>query len=213
MSLLPSTSVLGKALDPGRERDLLLRSIQAATAKAQAAITNFDLIGTSLRHKQVSVEEAREWLRSEGLDHYLQFGPEGRCIVKKARALAAKGIAVFPCKETIEPATGKPSKKPYTPNGFKDASTDPAIITAWWKQWPEALIGVPTGVKFVVLDLDLQHPEAQHWYSRANLPLTRTHETYSSGRHLFCKPRDDFKCSAGKIHRGVDTRGLARSWL
>jgi hypothetical protein len=128
--------------------------------------------------------------------------------MKKALALAAKGIAVFPCKETIEPATGKPSKKPYTLNGFKDASTDPAIITAWWKQWPEALVGVPTGVKFVVLDADLQHAEAQGWYGKANLPLTRTHVTHSGGRHLFFKPLADFQCSDRARHRYTRSRRL-----
>jgi hypothetical protein len=59
-------------------------------------------------------------------------------------------------------------KKPLTAHGFKDASTDPATIAAWWQQWPDALVGVPTGDRFVVLDVDLQHQEAQHWYSRAS---------------------------------------------
>ena len=128
--------------------------------------------------------------------------------MKAALTLAARGIPVFPCKETIDPATGKPSKKPYTLNGFKNASTDPAIITAWWTRWPRALVGVPSGHKFVVLDLDLQHVEAQQWYAKANLPCTRSHITPSGGRHVFLKPRADFKCSAGKIERGVDTRGI-----
>jgi hypothetical protein len=119
--------------------------------------------------------------------------------MNKAFALAKRGIAVFPCRNV--------DKRPHTLHGFKDASTDPATIAAWWQQWPDALIGTPTGVKFVVLDLDLQHPEAREWYARAALPVTRAHITRSGGRHLFFKLRDDFKCSAGKIHRGIDTRG------
>ena len=76
----------------------------------------------------------------------------------------AKRLPVFPCDN---------DKRPFTAHGFKDASTDPDVIRRWWTRWPSALIGVPTGIKFCVVDVDLQHPEAQEWYGKANLPVTR----------------------------------------
>ena len=100
------------------------------------------------------------------------------------------------------------TSRPFTAHGFKNASTDPDVIRRWWTRWPDALIGVPTGIKFCVVDVDLQHPEAQEWYGRANLPVTRTHITRSGGRHLLFRPHDEFRCSAGKIWKHVDTRGL-----
>jgi hypothetical protein len=118
----------------------------------------------------------------------------------EALKLARKGIAVFPCGN---------DKRPLTPHGFKDASADGDVVHEWWTQWPDALIGTPTGAQFCVLDLDLQHVEAQAWYDehRADLPLTRTHTTRSGGRHLLFKASSQFGCSAGKLGPHVDTRG------
>jgi hypothetical protein len=61
---------------------------------------------------------------------------------------AAAGVAVFPC----QPLT----KKPATPHGFKDATTDPAQIREWWTRWPNANPAAATGAvsNLVVLDPD-----------------------------------------------------------
>jgi hypothetical protein len=117
-----------------------------------------------------------------------------------ALALAARDIAVFPCRVD--------NKAPLTPHGFKDASTNPDLITSWWSRWPDALIGVPTGSKFVVLDIDCsKHIEAAEWYGKANLPTTRTHVTRSGGRHVLFESDDRVRNTTSKICRGVDTRG------
>ncbi len=47
-----------------------------------------------------------------------------------------------------------PAKHPRTRNGLKDATTELADVVAWWKRWPEANIGLLTGVAFDVLDID-----------------------------------------------------------
>jgi len=112
--------------------------------------------------------------------------------------LVSRGFPIFPCN---------PKKRPLIDGGFKNASKDPDVIKEWWLKRPDALIGVPTGGKFIVVDCDLQHPEAQEWYAKASVPLTRIHETQSGGRHLFFRPNDKIGCSAGKIWPHIDTRG------
>ena len=145
----------------------------------------------------------------------------------RALALADAGFEVFPCRERemIDPKTGEvvhKVKEPYTPHGFKDASRDPARIRAWWRQHPEALVGLPTGKLngIAVLDLDRKDGKdgimmLEHLGIDAASPLTIA--TPSGGQHrFFCLPEtagklssgaDLFKTLAGQDKTGIDIRG------
>jgi hypothetical protein len=41
-----------------------------------------------------------------------------------------------------------------TPHGLKDATSDPTQLTRWWRRWPQANIGLVTGERADVLDVD-----------------------------------------------------------
>jgi hypothetical protein len=49
-----------------------------------------------------------------------------------------------------------PGKHPRTPNGFHDATSDPAQLETWWSKWPQANLAVATGPVngIVVVDID-----------------------------------------------------------
>ena len=61
----------------------------------------------------------------------------GRSLPEAAARFASAGMPVFPC------APG--GKRPLVEHGFHDASTDARHVAAWWRRWPEANIGVPSG--------------------------------------------------------------------
>ncbi|MFV0442161.1 MAG: bifunctional DNA primase/polymerase [Planctomycetaceae bacterium] len=125
-----------------------------------------------------------------------------RSIVHEAALRHAElGYPVFPC------APGE--KLPATPNGFKDASSDPQQIDAWWTTKPASNIGIPTE-GLLVLDIDVEanwlNDEPEKLLELAGAPLSRTP---SGGRHyVFRQPAGrDWRNTQGEIAPHVDTRG------
>jgi hypothetical protein len=56
-----------------------------------------------------------------------------------------------------DPGCGQPAKHPLgrlVPHGVKDATTNRAQVLAWWTTYPQANIGLATGDRFDVLDVD-----------------------------------------------------------
>lgn len=119
-----------------------------------------------------------------------------------ALALAGRGYAVFPCRV---------DKRPATPHGFKDAQKDQDAVTELWSRHPGPLIGIVTGTAsgIDVLDIDAKHDEALAWWhcNRARIPATWRYRTRSGGLHVWFWHWHGQGCTAGRIARGIDTRG------
>jgi hypothetical protein len=134
--------------------------------------------------------------------------------VEHAMLYAKLGWKVFPCHSIIngkcscnESNCSKPGKHPRTRNGFKDASTDKAIIEKWWKMWPEANIGCATGIAsgIVVLDLDKKHGRSSKEF---DIPVTVCVRTGGGGEHfMFKHPGGHIKSTNGQLFgEGVDVK-------
>jgi hypothetical protein len=77
-----------------------------------------------------------------------------------------------------DPGCGQPAKHPLgalVPHGVKDATTNRARVLAWWSSHPQANIGLATGHRFDVLDVD--GPAG----AQAIRTLAATHGLQSSG--------------------------------
>lgn len=114
---------------------------------------------------------------------------------------------MFPCE-----ARGK---RPLTRNGFWDAATDPGVIGAWWRRWPGANVGVPTGRRSGLLVLDVD-PGAGGDASlealeraRGAAPRTARARTGGGGSHLYFRYPAGIAVanSASFLGPGLDVRG------
>ena len=142
----------------------------------------------------------------KALDHAIQY--------------AEKGWAVLPLHSVINGkcTCGKDKcqsagKHPQTLNGLKSASTDLDTINTWFKHWPKANIGIATGAisGIGVVDIDPKHGGEDTLYelvkTHGKIPDTVEAITQSQGRHIIFQYEDGFRTTAGKLGRGIDTRG------
>lgn len=129
-------------------------------------------------------------------------GPQPELYRAALHYATALKIPIFPCVPK--------EKKPLTSNGFKDATTNAEIIHQWWRKYPNANIGTPTGNRFIVIDVDLpEGPDTLAELQRKNkdIPITPQSITGGGGRQLFfLAPNVKIKNSV-KIFPGIDVRG------
>lgn len=133
-----------------------------------------------------------------------------------------RGWPVFPCRhadettENYDAETGEVEvlkvKTPYTSNGFKAATRFKHIVERWWRDWPNAMVGVPTGERIGawVLDIDPRHNghltleqlEAEY----GDLPATLSATTASGGKHFYFRHVPGVR-NRGNLGEGIDVRG------
>jgi hypothetical protein len=111
-------------------------------------------------------------------------------------------------------------KRPATKNGYKDATLDPDKVRNYWRSNPTANIGLPTGINFDVIDIDVPEgiPSYQEILDSPRIPDVHGRVvTSSSGIHLYIKPTG--KGNTAGIQPGIDYRGVGGyvvappSWL
>lgn len=133
--------------------------------------------------------------------------PDPSAVVEAALEYAARGKPVFPCA---------PDKRPLTPHGFQDATTDATTIREWWRRWPGALIGMPTGraSRIVVIDCDVGNGiDGAEAYESLAAPYGGIEHTVmaltpSGGLHFYLEaPEQEVRNSASRLALGVDVRG------
>lgn len=119
-----------------------------------------------------------------------------------ALALVDESFSAFPLR----------GKHPLTAHGSHDATRDKDQIFAWWKQWPNANIGIATGLKWGLGILDIDGADGmitlrQHLKEHGQLPETRIGRT-SRGFHIYFAIVEEMPNSAGtRLGEGLDFRG------
>ena len=102
-------------------------------------------------------------------------------------------------------------KVPAIPKGrgYLDATTDPATISRWWREYPDANVGVSCiGSNLVVLDVDPRHGGdrtlAELEERHGKLPPTIRQVTGSGGQHILFRPVGD--SPPGSLGKGIDVK-------
>lgn len=130
---------------------------------------------------------------------------------------AAAGRPVFPCAS--KPGfhkNGDPIKPKEPLVRWRDRATcDPDQIRRWWRQWPDAMPGMPTGRASGLAVLDLDRKDGKDGVAELrtigldpdNLSPCIVTTPSGDGRHLYFRWYEGLGISAGKIALGVDVRG------
>jgi len=150
---------------------------------------------------------------------------ESKPLCDYAMDYARLGWAVFPCSaHTKRPLIGRDTdsegNKINGTGGVKKATRDPHQLKDWWRQWPNAMIGVACGVASGIWAIDPDAPKSPdapdgkaNWAAlsrRYGCPHTHTHLTPGGGEHLlfrWCPDRPITNSEGSITGTGINVRG------
>ena len=131
-----------------------------------------------------------------------------------ALAYARHGIPVLPVHtpaasggcSCARDGCDRPGKHPRLRHGLTDASTDPRRIEMWWTRWPDANVGLRTGIVMDVADID----SAEGWHTLRHvlggaMPAGPQVRTGGGGWHFWFTPTGEG--NRVRVLPGVDWRG------
>jgi hypothetical protein len=155
----------------------------------QEALNTNDLERALLLQHQIDAEQEAREARLNAPD----------ALLNAALWYVDQGIPVFP----VRPG----EKRPLTQHGFKDATLDPDQIHAWWTTTPPANIGLPTGARFDVIDVDGQPGYESYAKLRAggDVPDIIGRANTPRGIHVYIHPTGDGNTTS--LLPGIDYRG------
>ncbi|BFU46758.1 bifunctional DNA primase/polymerase [Krasilnikovia sp. MM14-A1004] len=136
-------------------------------------------------------------------------------LLDAALAYARHGIPVLPVHTPAADGTcscarescDRPGKHPRLRRGLTDATLDPRRIALWWSRWPDANVGLRTGVIMDVADVD----SVVGWHGLRHLlgdaiPAGPRVRTGGGGWHLWFAPTG--YGNRVRLLPGVDWRGV-----
>jgi len=123
--------------------------------------------------------------------------------------LAHAASSYLPLGWKIFPLRPK-DKVPITTNGFHDASSDPAVVDAWWSEHPKAGIGLACAMSgLIVIDTDPRHGGNETLVDLekrlGKLPVTVRSRTGGGGDHRLFRSTVTSHCRRS-IGDGVDVK-------
>ena len=73
MSIHDSSAYGKSQTDSIGQRELLLHALRTASARARLTVQVLETITAQFRHKEIGLDEALDWLRSENVLHLVQY--------------------------------------------------------------------------------------------------------------------------------------------